>query len=59
MEKKLSFIFLLIFIMSIIGCSRPIRKPISKPIAIKKTDLVKPYSKNIPASPSIVGIKAI
>jgi len=47
MKKKLSFIFILFFIISIIGCS----KPIPKPIVIKKEDHVKPDGKNIPASP--------
>lgn len=59
MGKKLSFIFILFFLISIIGCSSPIRKPIPKPIAIKKTDPVKPYGKKIPASPSVVGIKVM
>lgn len=48
MEKKLSLIFILIFLISIIGCSRPISKPNQKPIAMEKMDPVKPYGKSIP-----------
>ena len=59
MGKKLSFLFILLFLISIFGCSSPIRKPISKPIAIKETDPVKPYGKKIPTSPSVVGIKVM
>ena len=50
MRKKLSIIFILIFLISIIGCSKPIPKPIAKPTPIiKKSDPVnKPYGKSIP-----------
>ena len=57
MGKKISFIFILVFLISIIGCSKPkpisksIAKPISKSSTVKKTEPVKPYGKNIPASP--------
>ena len=52
MRKKLSFIFILFFLISILGCSRPISKPktkpIEKPLIVKKTNQVKPYDKKIP-----------
>ncbi|MBU3091212.1 polysaccharide deacetylase family protein [Clostridium sp. CF011] len=46
MKKNLCFIFILIFLTSILGCSKSISKPI--PITKKESTVNKPYGKSVP-----------